>query len=84
MTTLSPGSTQTEFFDVVGTKEAGVGNFQTSEHVVRTLLSTLDRRNPPPDVILGSSNKLNVFASRFLPRRLLISTTAKIMQPKEA
>lgn len=80
VTTLSPGSTETEFFDVVGTKAAKVGNFQTSEHVVRTLLSTLDRSDPPPHVILGSGNKLNVFASRFLPRRSLLSMTAKLMQ----
>jgi uncharacterized protein len=74
---LSPGATRTEFFDVAGAG-ARVGTFRTSSDVVSLALSTLDRRNPPPSIIDGSSNRATAFASRLLSRRGLVTLTGRI------
>ncbi len=79
VTTLSPGATETEFFDVVGSRDASVGRFQTPARVVRTALSAVDRTNPPPDVVLGHANRLTAFATRFAPRGALLAMTERVM-----
>jgi hypothetical protein len=74
---LSPGSTRTEFFDFAGAG-ARVGKFRTAQDVVALALATLDKRNPPPSVIDGRSNRAAVFASRFVSRRGLIRLTERV------
>lgn len=67
---LSPGPTRTEFFDVAGSQEMSAGApMQTPAQVVHTALRTLDRRNPPPSVVSGTTNKAISQISRFLSRR---------------
>ncbi|MFI9616474.1 SDR family NAD(P)-dependent oxidoreductase [Streptomyces sp. NPDC052023] len=56
---LSPGATDTEFFDVVGTDAADGGSKrQSTQQVVATVLRALDRRTPPPSVVVGRRNRL--------------------------
>jgi short-subunit dehydrogenase len=74
---LSPGATRTEFFDIAGA-DARVGAFQTPEQVVRLALTTLDRRNPPPSIISGASNRATTFAGRLLSRRGVANLTGRI------
>ncbi|MFJ9814735.1 SDR family NAD(P)-dependent oxidoreductase [Streptomyces sp. NPDC101151] len=67
---LSPGATRTEFFDVVGTEQAAGGTkLAAPADVVRTALAALDRRNPPPSVIVGRANRVMAFLGRRLATR---------------
>ncbi|WP_407319515.1 SDR family oxidoreductase [Isoptericola halotolerans] len=76
---LCPGSTRTEFFDVVGSEEPVVGRFQTADQVVDTLFRALDRRRPPSMVVSGTANRLLGAATRVLPRRAVLAATARAM-----
>ncbi|WP_432827500.1 SDR family NAD(P)-dependent oxidoreductase [Dactylosporangium sp. CA-092794] len=66
---LSPGATETEFFDVAGAQADGGTRRMTAADVVRTAFAALDRRNPPPSVIVGRSNRAAAAAVRFVGRR---------------
>ncbi|MFF5582993.1 SDR family NAD(P)-dependent oxidoreductase [Streptomyces hygroscopicus] len=67
---LSPGATDTEFFDVVGTDGADGGTRrQSPQEVVATALRTLDRRTPPPSVISGRLNRVMASLGRASSRR---------------
>ncbi|WP_017602283.1 SDR family NAD(P)-dependent oxidoreductase [Nocardiopsis lucentensis] len=66
---LSPGATQTEFFEVAGEGADGGMRRMTAKDVVRTALATLDRRNPPPSVIAGRSNRIASLLTRLVSRR---------------
>lgn len=77
---LSPGSTYTEFWDVLGTENAVVGKFQTSAEVVACALRALDSPRTPPGVVSGLANSVSSQASRFLPRRLLVDVAARLVR----
>ncbi|MFC9560042.1 SDR family NAD(P)-dependent oxidoreductase [Agromyces sp. NPDC056965] len=76
---LSPGATSTEFFDVVGTRDAAVGRFQTPEQVVALTLNRLDRLRPPASVVSGRANALTSTLVRFLPRSLALATSGRVL-----
>jgi uncharacterized protein len=77
---LSPGSTTTEFFDVMGSEVAVGGYQQTAEAVVATALKTLDKRNPAPGVVPGFFNKMMVAGGKLVPNRVLVNTSGKLMK----
>ncbi|MEV5954788.1 hypothetical protein AB0M11_13625 [Streptomyces sp. NPDC051987] len=67
---LSPGAAQTEFFDVAGQEAAsGVRRLQTPREVVATALNTLDRRNPPPSIAVGRTNRAMLALTGLVGRR---------------
>lgn len=76
---VSPGATSTEFFDVVGTTSAAVGRFQTPEDVVETAMRALDARRTPPGVVSGRANAMTAAMTRFLPRRMLINLSGRLV-----
>lgn len=76
---LSPGATSTEFFDVVGTPDAAVGRFQTSEQVVATALRALDRSDTPPSVVSGLANGIMAKIVGIVPRRLSLAATGRLL-----
>ncbi|WEK61571.1 MAG: SDR family oxidoreductase [Candidatus Microbacterium colombiense] len=76
---VSPGSTKTEFFDVVGTDAASVGRQQTSEQVIDTAFRELDRANGRPSVVSGGVNHLLALATRLLSRRALTRMSARLL-----
>lgn len=76
---VSPGSTQTEFFDVVGTNDASVGRQQTSVQVIDTAFRELDRANGGPSVISGRINHFTALSTRLLSRRALTQTSARVL-----
>jgi uncharacterized protein len=78
---LAPGSTRTEFFDVVGTDAASVGSRQSAQQVIDLALRTLDRRNPPPTVVSGRTNALSAIATRLLPARTMATVSGRILAP---
>ena len=77
---LSPGPTRTEFFDVLGTGDAAVGNFQTSEQVVSTALRALDSRRTPASVVSGLSNKFSAGSVRLAPRALATVISGRLLK----
>ena len=76
---LSPGATSTEFFDVVGSEDAAVGKFQTSEQVVATALKALDRSHTPPSIVSGVRNGILAKAAGIVPRRLSLAATGRLL-----
>lgn len=76
---VSPGSTKTEFFDVVGTDAASVGRQQTPEQVIDTAFRELDRSNGRPSVISGRINHLMALGIRLLSRRATALTSARVL-----
>ncbi|WP_431070732.1 SDR family NAD(P)-dependent oxidoreductase [Microbacterium phyllosphaerae] len=76
---VSPGSTKTEFFDVVGTEAASVGRQQTAEQVIDTAFRELDRANGKPSVVSGVRNQLLALGTRLLSRRALAQTSARLL-----
>ena len=79
VTTLCPGATRTEFFDVVGTQEARVGDYQTPEEVVATAMRALDARRTPSSVVSGGRNSAAAVLARIMPRSIVIPMTARLM-----
>lgn len=76
---LSPGATQTEFFDIAGDAADGGSRRMAAGDVVSTALSALDRRNPPPSVIAGRSNRFAETLGRLLGRRRTIEMVGAMM-----
>ncbi|SEE34179.1 hypothetical protein SAMN04489740_1174 [Arthrobacter alpinus] len=76
---VSPGSTKTEFFDVVGTDEASVGKQQTPTQVIETAIRELDKANGRPSIVSGRLNHVTALSSRLLSRRALARTSARVL-----
>ncbi|MEV0948803.1 SDR family oxidoreductase [Rhodococcus sp. NPDC049939] len=76
---VSPGPTKTEFFDVVGTQDAAAGYMQTAEQVMNTTFRTLDRRNSPPSVMSGWTNKMSALGPRLGTRRLTTLVVGRML-----
>jgi short-subunit dehydrogenase len=75
---FSPGVTQTEYFDVVGSTDAtGGSSYQSAEQAVSNALRALQRRNPPPSAVSGWKNHALAASSRLLSRRRVVSLTAR-------
>ena len=75
---LSPGVTQTEYFDVVGSTDATGGfSYQSPEQVVSNALRALCRRNPPPSAVSGWKNQVIASSGRLLSRRQMVSLAAR-------
>jgi short-subunit dehydrogenase len=77
---LSPGATQTAFFDRVGADEASVGQRQTPEAVTATAFAAIDKGRP--SVISGRRNALMANAARLATRRAVIRTARRTMRPR--
>ena len=76
---LSPGATDTEFFDVVGNDAADGGRGrQSPAEVVDTAFRALDRRKPPPSVAVGRANRVSAASVRLLTRRRAVLLMASI------
>jgi hypothetical protein len=80
VTALSPGATESEFFDVVGTENGAIGTKQTAAQVVATGLGALDRRSTPPSIVSGRRNALTAVSTRFAPKRLVVASAARLMR----
>ncbi|WP_309104374.1 SDR family oxidoreductase [Microbacterium sp.] len=76
---LSPGSTKTEFFDVLGGSLGSTGRQQTAEQVIDTAFRELDRKNSRPSVVSGLSNHLAALGTRLLTRRALTLTSSWVL-----
>lgn len=80
---LSPGATQTEFFDVAGTSDAAGGaRLQTPETVVAAAIRVLGTRNPPPSIAVGRGSRAFLAVAKLLTRRRLTMTIGSLTAPK--
>jgi short-subunit dehydrogenase len=79
---LSPGATGTEFNAVVGTEDATAGaRMRTPDDVARTALAHLDRRNPGPSVIDGTTNRMSTIFARVASRRAVVTAIERLTDP---
>ncbi|ALE05708.1 oxidoreductase [Arthrobacter sp. ERGS1:01] len=76
---VSPGSTKTEFFDVVGTSDASVGRQQTPVQVIDATFRELDKSNGRPSIVSGRINHFTALSTRLLSRRALARTSARVL-----
>lgn len=76
---LSPGATETEFFDVAGTQADGATKRMRPDDVVKIALNALDQRTPPPSVVAGTRNRLMTHAARLVSRRRMTMTIGSMM-----
>ena len=79
---LCPGATSTNFFNAVGTEDAGLGSKETPEKVVQVALRALERGRP--SVISGRQNALMANSVRFAPRGMVARMGAGAMRPGHA
>jgi short-subunit dehydrogenase len=73
---FSPGATETEFFDVVGTRDAGGGRWQTPQQVVSNALRALD--SSAPSAVSGWPNRLVAGLVHLFPRHLLLRLSGRL------
>lgn len=79
--TVSPGATDTQFFDVVGRSEAAVGAKASPEAVVAATFHALERGKT--SVITGGFvNGVLAQLSRLLPYRTTARITSNVMRPR--
>jgi short-subunit dehydrogenase len=78
---LCPGSTDTSFFNVVGTEEASVGKKDTPERVVEVALSAL--KNGKVYVVPGVQNYIGAQLSRFITRKQGLRVVGNMLRPRE-
>ena len=77
---VSPGATQTEFFDVAGAKPSGA--MMPSSAVVATILKALDSKKSAPSVVVGRSNSLTSSLTKFFPKKTVIRLAGSMFLPK--
>jgi uncharacterized protein len=77
---VSPGATQTEFFEVAGEAADGGAPRTSSSAVVTRSLAALSRSSPPPSVVVGWLDRFSLTAARLVSRRRLITILGGIMQ----
>lgn len=79
---LCPGSTDTSFFNVVGTEEASVGKKDTPERVVEVALRAL--KDGKVYVVPGMQNYFGAQLSRFITRKQSLRVVGNMLRPREA
>lgn len=77
---LCPGSTDTDFFNVVGTEEASVGKKDTPEKVVEVALRALEEGKL--FVVPGMQNYVGAQLSRFITRKQGLRLVGSMLRPR--
>jgi short-subunit dehydrogenase len=77
---ISPGATETAFFEVVGAEEASFGKRRTPEQVVATTLRGLAHGRP--SIVDGRGNAMVANGQRFLPHCTVLSLAERTVRPR--
>lgn len=77
---VSPGSTDTEFFDVAGWQSPG--KRVPASAVVDATLAAMSARTSVPSVVVGARNRVTASLVKFVPRRAVINLAGSIFLPK--
>ncbi len=75
---LSPGPTDTGFFEAAGSDAFKLVEPVPVEGVVAAALRHLDKRDPGPSMIIGLGNAVQSHASRFVPTRLTLAVATSL------
>lgn len=75
---LCPGPADTEFFQVAGTERFKVGQVVTVEQVVDVAMRAARGRGPLPTAVVGWRNRVTSVLTPRLPRRLVLTVTARL------
>ncbi len=75
---LSPGATESEFFDIADNGDRFGTRRQSAAEVVALAMRVLDRRRGPASVVSGTGNRLASLVARLAPRRLVIAGAGRI------
>jgi short-subunit dehydrogenase len=81
---LSPGATQTEFFDVAGDAASGGARRVPASVVVDTAMNALDRGIAGPTAIVGGGNRMAAAVGPLLGRRRMTAMMGRLMAPSVA
>ena len=73
---FSPGATETECFDVAGTRDAGGGRWETPQQVVSNALRALD--SSAPSAVSGWPNRFAAGLVHLFPRHLLLRLAGRM------
>ncbi len=77
---LCPGSTETEFFNIVGADEASVGKRDTPENVVQVALRALQAKKAY--AIPGLKNFISAQMSRFFTRKQMLFVVGRMLRTR--
>ncbi|MCR8657495.1 SDR family NAD(P)-dependent oxidoreductase [Paenibacillus endoradicis] len=77
---LCPGSTETEFFNVVGADEASVGKRDTPENVVKVALRSIQAGKV--FAIPGFKNYISAQMSRVFTRKQMLFIVGRMLRPR--
>lgn len=79
VTTLYPGATRTEFFEVSDTKVNSIieNSMQSASQVAEIALNAMFKRQR--SIVPGMMNKITAFITQLLPRKLTTWSAAKLM-----
>ncbi|MBP1907551.1 short-subunit dehydrogenase [Paenibacillus turicensis] len=78
---LCPGSTETEFFNVVGAEEASVGKRDTPENVVKVAIRALQAKKVY--VVPGLNNFISAQLSRFFTRKQMLYIVGRMLRKRQ-
>ena len=78
---LCPGPTETNFFEVVGSKQAAVGRLRSAEQVVATGLRALEKGRS--FAVDGVGNAVSGFLARMLPSGFTAKMAGRITRPRK-
>jgi short-subunit dehydrogenase len=76
---VSPGPTESEFFDVSGGKP--MGRVAPTVEVVNAIMRQIDARGSQPSVVVGGRNSAMAWMSARLPKKSVIRVAAKMFLP---
>ena len=77
---VSPGPVETEFFEVVGTRDAVVGKVARPSDVVAATGRALERGSTPPSIVAGLGNRISAVAAQLAPRRLTLGVAGRSLK----
>ncbi len=78
---LCPGPTETNFFEVIGSKKAAVGKLRSADQVVATGLHALEKGRG--FVVDGMGNAVSGFMARLLPSAFTAKMAGRITRPQK-
>lgn len=76
---VSPGSTDTDFFDVAGSQSSS--KRMPASAVVDTMMTALTAQKQAPSVVVGARNTLMTLFTRFVPRKTVIGLAGSLFLP---
>lgn len=78
---VSPGATESEFFEVAGGKPSGTA--MPAAAVVETMFKALDKTRSTPSAVVGGANGFTASLVKFFPKKTVIKLAGRMFLPKK-